>query len=67
MRPFDQVVGRAREKVQEVAEKAGEVMGKGLKEGWGKAKGLGEDLKTELLRPHRKARARRKKRSSSSF
>jgi hypothetical protein len=49
MRP-SQVVEFAREKAEEVAEKTGEVIGKGLMEGWGKAKGLGEDLKKELLR-----------------
>ena len=67
MRP-SQALERAREKVQEVAEKTGYVVGKGLTEGWGKAKGLGEDLKKELLRLHRKtmenkkrARSRRRK------
>ncbi len=53
MRP-SQVVEFAREKAEEVAEKTGEVIGKGLMEGWGKAKGLGEDLKKELLRLYRK-------------
>jgi hypothetical protein len=54
MRPSEVMV-RAREKVEEVAEKTGEVIGKGLMEGWGKATGLGEDLKKELLRLYRKA------------
>ena len=36
MRPSEVMV-RAREKVEEVAEKTGEVIGKGLMEGWGKA------------------------------
>ena len=53
MRPSEVMV-RAREKVEEVAEKTGEVIGKGLMEGWGKATGLGEDLKKELLRLYRK-------------
>jgi hypothetical protein len=53
MRP-SQVVEFAREKAEEVAGKTGEVIGKGLMEGWGKAKGLGEDLKKELLRLYRK-------------
>jgi hypothetical protein len=52
MRP-SQVVEFAREKAEEVAEKTGEVISKGLMEGWGKAKGLGEDLKKELLRLYR--------------
>ena len=55
MRP-SQVMERAREKVEEVAEKTGEVIGRGLMEGWGKAKGLGEGLKKELLRMHTKTR-----------
>jgi len=57
MRP-SQVIERAREKVEGAAERTGEVVGKGLREGWGKAKGLGKGLKTELLRPHRKRRGR---------
>ena len=54
MRPSEVMV-RAREKVEEVAEKTGEVIGKGLMESWGKATGLGEDLKKELLCLYRKA------------
>lgn len=53
MRPF-QVMERALEKAEEAAEKAGEVISKGLAEGWDKTKGLGEDLKKELLRLYRK-------------
>jgi len=45
---------RVREKVEEVAEKTGEVIGKGLMDSWGKATGLGEGLKKELLRMYRK-------------
>ena len=52
--PSSQVVERAREKAQEVVEKTGETISKGLTEGWGKAKGLGRDLKNELSRVHRK-------------
>lgn len=53
MRP-SQVMERAREKVEEVAEKTGEVIGKGLIETWDAAKGLGEGLRKELLRLSRK-------------
>ncbi len=53
MRP-SQVIKFAREKAEEMAEKTGEVIGNGLMEGWGKAKGLGEDLKKELLRLYKK-------------
>jgi len=53
MRP-SQVMERAREKAEEVVEKTGEVIGKGLKEGWDLTKGLGEGLKKELLHMHRK-------------
>ena len=53
MRP-SQVVDFAREKAEEVAEKTGEVISRGLMEGWGKAKGLGEDVKKELLRLYKK-------------
>lgn len=49
-----QFMERVREKVEEVAEKTGEVIGKGLMDGWGKATGLGEGLKKELLRLYRK-------------
>jgi len=69
-----QAMERFREKVEEVAEKTGKVIGRGLSDGWGKATGLGEDLKKELLRLYRKtgrkrisekkvARARNKSRS----
>jgi len=57
MRLFDQVMERAREKMEEVAEKTGEA----VMDGWGKAKDLGEDLRKELLRLRRKTRARKKK------
>ena len=53
MRPF-QVMERALEKAEEVAEKTGEVISKGLGGSWDKAKGLGEGLKKELLRLYRK-------------
>jgi len=62
MRPSEVMV-RAREKVEEVAEKTGEVIGKGLMEGWGKAKRLGKDLENELLRAYGKTGGNKRRRS----
>jgi len=66
MRP-SQVLELAREKAEEVAEKTSEVVGKGLVEGWGKAKGLGEGLKKELLRLHRKTGRNKKSEKKVGF
>lgn len=53
MRP-SQFVELAREKVEEVAEKTGEVIGKGLVEGWDRVTHLGVGLRKELLRLYKK-------------
>ena len=66
MRPF-QVMERALEKAEEVAEKTGDVIGKGLVEGWDKAKGLGEGLKKELLRMYRKTEGNKRSEKKVGF
>jgi hypothetical protein len=53
------IIGRAREKTKEAAEKTGEAISKALTGCWGKTKGSGKDLKKELSRVHGKTKRNR--------
>ena len=66
MRPF-QIMERALEKAEEVAEKTGEVISKGLGESWDKANGLGEGLKKELLRMYRQTEGKKRSKKKVGF
>ena len=62
MRP-SQVIERVREKVEEVTEKTGEVIGNGLRMGWGKVKGV----KKARLRGHRKTEGNKMSEKKTGF